>query len=166
MSRSSAARAIPSEPSGPAPAGASAAAPPSQITLAPTGKRKMKFNGQVIAHAANPAPGQDLCHEVTLYLRDRGGVVLAIRACHPGAPENDVTAVWRADTTSDALAELYIYDAGANVPVAIDPEDPALCPAEMTAAALHLRAQVETTRQRFAQLRAELHEQLERAGLA
>ena len=164
MSRSRTADTVLSRQGPSAQAGGGDAVSPTQISLSPTGKRKMKFNGREIARAANPDPDHAVWHEITLYRRDRGGVVLALRKVCSDPPATDIVTVWRAGSAAEAMAELDAYDAGGDVPVGTDPEDPGLCPAEMAAAAEDLRAQVESCRHRFAGLRADLLEQVEASG--
>jgi hypothetical protein len=136
-----------------------------QISLAPRGARKMNFSGRELAMSMSYAPERSFWHEVNVYLRDRGGIVIAVRSFFCAPDIGDFIRAWRADSVAEAMEKLDAFDAGEDVPESVDPDTPGLCPAEMTAAALHLRAQVASARQSFDEVRADIHDQLDALGL-
>lgn len=74
------------------------------------------------------------------------------------APAAGPAHVWRADDSAAALDGLRAYDPAGDVPVTVDPDDPALTAAEIAAHILDLQARVRIARQTIAKLAGALGE--------
>jgi len=140
-------------------------APMRQVSITPTGGRRMRFTGREVAVASSQGAGRTPWHEVTIYMRQTGGAVLSIHVACDAPGDRTRVAAWRLDGVSAAIERLAEYDAGADVAPPPEPDDGAASPAEIAAAALGLRAQVALARRDFGALRSEIHEHLAAAGL-
>ncbi|MEM9878228.1 MAG: hypothetical protein AAF862_03010 [Pseudomonadota bacterium] len=123
--------AVPSAPS----------APPyhAKIVLRRTGKKTMRFAGDLIAEATGYPTAASHWYEVHVYSRVVGGYVAAIRHFFKGASQRDRFIAERFQGLSDMMAFIEEYRADAECAVDFDPADPKASAADIAIHAAGLR---------------------------
>src|SRR6056297_3378669 len=133
---------------------------PVRFELDRRGGRALVFHGRRRAGASTRADGRPFWHDVSIFDTVEGGIVLSIASMSASPDGGKRVSAWRCTSIDAALDRLFSYDATADIPVLVDPEDPDLSAAEMCAHALDLRAQIDVTRRAFAGLALEMAEAL------
>lgn len=122
-----------------------------RFEIRPDRGRPLHFSGRLVARASTPARAGLPGHAATLYAAARGAWIVALRI-EQNAGSDPTIRAWRVKSREAALETLCAHDAGEDVPVAVNADDPSLSPAETAAAALDLMARISLARRTFARL--------------
>jgi len=124
------------------------------------GARPLVFHGSELAMAMSFSPALPYWFEINLYRTDSQDFVVAIRKFFQSETETDRANAWSFPDVESALAHIETYDPAIGVEVP-DLDFEAMAPAEMSAAALSLKAEVDGVRHHYAGLVGELFMEIE-----
>lgn len=128
------------------------------------GQRPLMFRGVELGMAMSFDPDVPYWYEINLYRASDRSYVVAIRQFFQSEEERDVVKAWTFASLGDALDHIEGYDAGADVRLKSRRMPGEGAAVDLAAAALDLRAQVETARSHYGNLVAEFMFDLDAAA--
>lgn len=128
--------------------------------LPQAGARPLVFNGSELAMAMSFTPDLPYWFEINLYHTEGQEFVVAIRKFFQSETETDYVNSWSFPKIEAAMAHIENYDPAVDVLIPeMNLSD--MTPAEMSAMALALKAEVESVRHHYAGLVGELFMEME-----
>lgn len=131
-----------------------------QHKLPRQGGRPIIFDGTELAMAMSYTPSLPYWYEINLYHSETQEFIVAIRKFFQSQNEADQVKSWTFSSLDAAIAHVENYDAAVDVLIP-EMDLAAMAPAEMSAMALSLKADVEGVRHHYAGLVGELLMEME-----
>lgn len=128
--------------------------------LPQSGGRPLIFAGNELAMAMSFTPGLPYWFEVNLYHSQAQEFVVAVRKFFQSENENDYVNSWSFPSIDAALSHIQNYDPAIDILIP-EMDTDMMTPAEMSAIALSLRAEVEAVRHHYSGLVGELFMELD-----
>jgi len=135
---------------------------PASFTIKRLGKRPLTFEGTELCMAMSFVPNTPFWYEINIYRTVTQGFVVAVRLFFQSEDERDRVRAWECETVDQAFDCLEGYDAGADVRVGRQADDPDLTAAELAAHAFVLRSRVQAQRDQYHGLVGEILDELAR----
>lgn len=134
----------------------------SQHKLPKPGGRPIVFNGAELAMAMSFTPSLPYWYEINLYHSEAQEFIVAIRKFFQSEDDADLVKSWSFVSVDAAIAHIEDYDPAIDIMIP-EMDIGAMAPAEMSAIALSLKADVEGVRNHYAGLVGELLMEMESA---
>jgi hypothetical protein len=134
-----------------------------QYRIRRPGARPLIFSGIELAMAMSFTPELPYWYEINIYRTNDQRFVMAVRLFFQSETEDDTVQAWEFHDLPSLFDALEQYDASKDVKVAFK-DLHAASPAELTAMALELRAQIAGAKANFAGLIGELFEEMDRVS--
>lgn len=125
------------------------------------GARPLSFQGSELGMAMSYTPSIPYWYEINIYKSVDQTFVLAIRLFHQSKDETNTVRAWECETLPDALDKMEQYDASQDVKIAMLASPNKMSLAELAAASLDLRAQIQAAKSHYASLIGEFFYDLE-----
>ncbi|MEL6198310.1 MAG: hypothetical protein AAFT19_10710 [Pseudomonadota bacterium] len=126
-----------------------------------SGARPLAFSGSELCMGVSYTAGTPFWYELNIYRKTDGGFV--VRLDMRAKSDNDPSRhhAWECPSFAEVMESLEAYDAGDDIRIDIEPDDPELGLADLAAHALSIRARAEEARRQYRGLIGELLHELE-----
>jgi hypothetical protein len=140
------------------------------VTLRVSGSRPLRLRGRLLAEASSWSAGTPAWHEVALYQRESGDMVVALRTCsQPGGSqpdgESDACHARPFASLADAASWLGGFNPTADLPTDLDASDRRLSGVEIALRAAALRQRADRVERQYKAMIGELLFCLEEEGI-
>lgn len=134
------------------------------VTLRVAGSRPLRLHAQLIAEASSWTSGAPAWHEVAIYQRDEGDIVVALRTCTQPEGEGDVCHARQFVSLADAARWLGGFNPTADLLTDLDASDRRLSGIEIALRAAALRQRADRIERQYNAMIGELLFRIDEAG--
>ena len=133
---------------------------PDAIRLKRVGARPLAFEGEELCMAMSFIPGMPMWFEINVWRTASGGFVTAVKQFHRDADRVDTCRAWEASSFEEVMSGLERFDPAQDMEMDPEPGRHASA-AELSAAALAMRARIAEARRQYDGLVGEILFELE-----
>jgi hypothetical protein len=132
------------------------AAPEAPVTLRISGGKPLRLRATLLAEGNSWAPGTPLWHEVALWRREGGEIVVSAKTLRKGQGESDTYRAELFANAAEALDWLEDFDPLADMTVDLDPSDRSISALDIALRAASLRGRAEEITRQWRALLGEM----------
>ncbi len=134
---------------------------PTSVVLQMSGGKPLRLTGDLIAECSSWTKNAPCWHDLSVYQRDGGDIVVGLRCCRGHSGEQDIFQARSFLSIETAMTWLLDYDPTADLAVEIDVSDRRISAAEIALRAAVLRQRTDRLQMQYHSMIGELLYQLD-----